>query len=479
VEALRAAHGHAAQPVAHIHALPAHYPLPPAPAYDPQPVADLRGGHYDHGGAVAPQSLDLSHYGHADPRALPVGETPQGWPAMPPQLQPAVGGYAAQPGHPAPLADPTLGADPRYGRPEGALAPQPELDDDELEVAERPSRYRKLMIVGVLVGAIALGGGLAYGYKLLMGPARKDEAPKVVKAPTQPARTPQGEQAAKRIASTDNKVMDRLPTEGSTSRVAGSEADGSGVRRVPIIPVGRDGSIGAPPPPAPVPSATPVPGLTVVDGGVAMPSAVLPAPRSAAAPLPPAPPAIPQVHPGVRPQPQLPPPVAAAPAAPPPAAAPAAAVTPPVRPKVIARVEPAAAPPASEPAPAPAAQPVPQRPKIKAAAAPAPAAEAPPPAAVGAAPAAAPKRTGAGWVAVVSSQKSRMDALKAFADLQQRYAGVLGSKVPDVQEADLSSRGLGTVYRLLVGPPGSREAALDVCNQLKAQGHKDCWALAY
>ena len=56
---------------------------------------------------------------------------------------------------------------------------------------------------------------------------------------------------------------------------------------------------------------------------------------------------------------------------------------------------------------------------------------------------------------------------------------VLVSRTPDVQEADLSSRGLGTMYRLVVGPPGSRDAASGVCSQLKTAGYQGCWVMAY
>jgi hypothetical protein len=82
-------------------------------------------------------------------------------------------------------------------------------------------------------------------------------------------------------------------------------------------------------------------------------------------------------------------------------------------------------------------------------------------------------------VAVLSSQKSSMDALKIYADLQQKYPDVLGSKTPDVQEADLSARGLGTMYRLVVGPPGSHNAARGVCTQLKTAGYEGCWVKEY
>jgi hypothetical protein len=82
-----------------------------------------------------------------------------------------------------------------------------------------------------------------------------------------------------------------------------------------------------------------------------------------------------------------------------------------------------------------------------------------------------------GYVAVLSSKKSRMDALKAFADIQQKYGDVLASKTPDVQEADLGDKGLW--YRAVVGPPGSRDSASAVCSQLKTAGHTGCWVTAY
>jgi hypothetical protein len=91
---------------------------------------------------------------------------------------------------------------------------------------------------------------------------------------------------------------------------------------------------------------------------------------------------------------------------------------------------------------------------------------------------AAPSASGAsGFVAVLASKKSRMDALKAFADLQQKYGDVLAAKTPDVQEADLGDKGVW--YRAVVGPPGSREAATSVCSQLKTAGHPGCWVAAY
>lgn len=87
---------------------------------------------------------------------------------------------------------------------------------------------------------------------------------------------------------------------------------------------------------------------------------------------------------------------------------------------------------------------------------------------------------GAGFVAVLASvprsETSRIDALKTFADMQQKYGSALAGKTPDIASATLSK---GAYDRLVVGPPGSREEANNVCSQLKAQGYKDCWVTTY
>ena len=88
---------------------------------------------------------------------------------------------------------------------------------------------------------------------------------------------------------------------------------------------------------------------------------------------------------------------------------------------------------------------------------------------------------GNGYVAVLASvpvsSTSRLAALQRFADMQQKYSGVLQNKTPDIREANLGAR--GTYHRLLIGPPGSRAQASALCSQLKSAGHKDCWVTAY
>jgi cell division septation protein DedD len=100
-----------------------------------------------------------------------------------------------------------------------------------------------------------------------------------------------------------------------------------------------------------------------------------------------------------------------------------------------------------------------------------------------AAPAAAPvsKPSGLGYVAVLASVPasgtSRITALQQYADLQQRYAGILQNKTPDVTEANLGEK--GRYHRLVVGPPGSKDGANSVCSQLKTAGYSSCWVMAY
>jgi hypothetical protein len=88
---------------------------------------------------------------------------------------------------------------------------------------------------------------------------------------------------------------------------------------------------------------------------------------------------------------------------------------------------------------------------------------------------------GTGFVAVLASiprsSSSRMDALKRFADMQQKYGTALSGKTPDVASANLGTK--GSYDRLIVGPPGSRAEASNVCVQLKAQGYHDCWVTTY
>ena len=389
------------------------------------------------------------------------------------------------------------GADLGFAQASGGELEQGYTDEenhDYEEEEELPRRGRRpLMIAAALAGAILIGGGMAYSYKNLVGGSSSGEPP-VIKSANEPSKTKPADAGGKQFAHTDSKIMGRLgdgasATAGSASAAAAGELDANGTRKVSTLVVGRDGSIQAPAaaPAAPVevaavapaaasaaPSAASVsvPGMTVVDAfggqkaqtaaaavvatGTAASDAAVQATTKAAQKLVVAPPAAPQ----------KPVTIDKAAVAEAQTQAQARAV-----PDVTGSVDPAAAAVA-----APAKKPVAK--KVAAAVPAAAAASAP----VAGSNSVATTGSGAnGFVAVLASvprsTSSRLDALKRFADMQQKYGSVLGGKTPDVAEADLGAK--GAYHRLVVGPPGSRDQASSLCSQLKTQGYGDCWVTSY
>jgi hypothetical protein len=357
---------------------------------------------------AGPASYDLGSY-------MPNSAQPYGQPD-PGQYQPSP--YAAQPAQ-----HDYAGQDANYG--------EDYLDEEEEDEPRRGRRW--MFVVAALVGAIGVGGAMAYTYKSFIAP--NGRVP-VVKAGDPNVKVRPDNRAERKLPV---RIVDERPTPASEERAA-DDGGPRKVRTIPIVP-------GAAPSQA-EPEATP-------NQFAGMPGIMLDAPR--------------------RPPSQQPPVSAQDPPARvaigrPPVAPPSAADDEPTGP-AVRRPPQAVAPIVARPAPAPAvvtpppaAAPVVARPRAV-----------PPPA-----PAAAQlaPSSGAGFVAVISSEKSRMDALKKFADLQQKHGVVLSGKTPDVQEADLSARGLGTMYRLVIGPPGSRQAATGLCSQLRTAG-QDCWVKEY
>lgn len=382
-------------------------------------------------------------------------------------------------------------------------------------LADAPTDGRLGMKLAAAAMGLVIIGGLGFlGYRAF-GPttvASTGGAPPVIKAEQQPAKvvpagaTPSKAESDRVAATNQQRIVARqeepVDTVGNRQvRVIGpgapaAEGEDEAPRRVRTVVVRPDGTIvqpnaGATPalPPAPAPAA---PAATAPAAPAATASATPPAaPATAAAPaapapvLPPAPtPATPAVAavpaPGVA-QPQPAPTRPAAPAAPA-AAAPAAA------PAAPAAAAPAARPVPPPPATVAATRPVPPAPQNRATppAAPAPAAAAPlplvppaatvatPPATVAAVPApaaTAPASGGGAFVVQLSSQRSEADARRDFQRFQSRFGGLLAGKSADIQTADLGNRGI--YYRLRVGPGGSREEAVRLCEQIKSQGG-DC-----
>ncbi|HKD56810.1 MAG TPA: SPOR domain-containing protein [Hyphomicrobiaceae bacterium] len=341
---------------------------------------------------------------------------------------------------------------PFAAAPHGYGEPEAEFDEHMPEDDEEPRRGRRgLMIVVALVGAIGLGGGMAYAYKTLF-PARTGPAP-LIKDTQGPVKSKPEIADGRGFPHTDKKLLNRLGDDtgpqGAPGQASSTETqddrvgdDPNAPRKVRLIPIAPNG--GPPPvqvvtttaPPA-APSAPVIalpPGVTIDNVG---------------------PPRTQQVPSAARAQ--LPPPAAAAPARP--------APQPPVRIASAANMP--------TPAEAEPVAPVKKAPVAKAAATKNPV----PKTKEASAASAVATASGAGYVAVLSSQKSRMDALKIFANMQEKYGEVLSSRTPDVQEANLGEKGVW--YRLVVGPPGSREAAASLCTQLKAAGYSGCWVTAY
>jgi hypothetical protein len=404
---------------------------PPAP-----PASDPRG--YDLASYMPPQGRTQQpqqpEYGHltADLATHPQsGYSDWGHQAggyqQPPQ------GYAPQPGY-----DAAGYAQQGYDQ-QGYADPNAQGYEDDGYEYEEPARGRKWMsVAAALVGAIVVGGGLTYAYQSLMGEGGGGPTP-VVKSAEGPLKTKPTEPGGKQFANTDSKLLGRLG-DGGSSAGSSSGSDNTGARKVQTLVVGRDGAIqapaAAPSEPVSIPGVSvPVPGMTLVD---------VPVPGSPATPIA-----------------QKPQPIVVQPPSEPVQVASNEQRQAPVMPKSINTQDDA-------PPPAPVAEKPKPKPVTKTAAIPASTAP-------------VTKPSGLGYVAVLASVPasgtSRITALQQFADLQQRYGGILQNKTPDVTEANLGEK--GRYHRLVVGPPGSKDGANSVCSQLKTAGYSSCWVMAY
>lgn len=401
-------------------------------------------------------------------------------------------GPAAEPqfGAPPPLFGGAGRDDERYQQAGHGEADE-ELYDDEYEYDyededdEEGRGYGWKMVAGIVaVGVVVAGGGFVL-YDTLAGGGAGGPAP-IIKADRGPAKTAPAEPGGRSFANQDSKLLGRLDSgNGTTKRTALDDDGRKRVREVPTVRVGPDGRLIMPKPSQSDASnggretaaAPSVPGINIVDnlsgsrsglGGQGLPAII---PKAAE----------PQGQP-----------------------VPRTAVATPVREPVSSPAAPiirngAGASPSGNLATARSAvpPPVPQKSAISSAwrmtgtSAPARSrqtAAAPQPArATTAATTTTASTLGAAnvarqasrqYVAVIATKASRMAALQSFAELQQRHPATLSNRVPSVQKADLSARGLGTMYRLLVGPAGSRKAANEVCASLKASGYSGCWVKA-
>jgi cell division septation protein DedD len=343
------------------------------------------------------------------------------------------------------------------------------LDDPQAPVADAAVATRKLSIKGrsmfmvgsALLGAVALGGALAFAYKQSGGAMNGGEPP-LVQADNRPVKEAPDQPAGKDLPHKNKLIYDRLESgdKPETDHLVPRQEDVA----VPAMPASVDtaGLSAARAPDAPqmteaVDTGTVPPGAVATvddpeggprhvktmvvrpDGSVVPPTA----PGAAAAPA------------------QAPAQVATAEA---PMAAPAAQA--PVQAHMAAAPPAPAAAAASEPQQVASIPPqAPAKPKpVKAAVAPA-AAEDP-------APKAAAPKSPSQFVVQVASKQNQTEALATFADMQQKYPTLLASYRPIVQKADLGTKGVW--YRLRIGPINDKTVASKLCTQLKSQGLNDC-----
>ncbi len=343
-----------------------------------------------------------------------------------------------------------------------------EMADDDLadEELRRPGERRgrkALMVASGLIGALALGGALAFAYKTGGGAKlASGDAPPLIQADNRPVKVAPEEPGGKQFPHQNKQIYDRLQGDqkpeveklvprqeevAATAAPGGARLDsdvatpaqqqiaaadikaaepavpGGGPHKVRTLQVKPDGTFVAPQETA---AATPQPAVPA-----------LPAPGASVAVTMPATPAQPPAQPAVQPDPVT-----------------TASVSQPAAPQ------------------APAAAPQPQPGAAAVVATPAPLPQQKPATQTAAAPAAQAAPGGSIFVVQVASRRSQSLALAAFADLQQKYTSLLGNYQPMIQSADLGAK--GTWYRLRVGPMSKKAEAATLCKSLKRAGLRSC-----
>ncbi|MDA7948991.1 MAG: SPOR domain-containing protein, partial [Hyphomicrobiaceae bacterium] len=378
-------------------------------------------------------------------------------------------GAFEQPGEPQPDDQPFMEPQPQHPAQPQHVAGDADFLGGEIQAEEAPSkggRGRKvLMAASGLVGVLALGGALAFAYKIGGdSDIAKAGKPPLIQADSRPVKVAPDKPGGKEFPHKNKKIYERLGgkeseevvkikprqediaaaataavgTPGAAQPAQPSAATPGAPRKVKTLTVRPDGTIEAAKPQAP--AGTPPGVVTASDGTVTM---AFPSPAAT-------PPAQAQV-PGV---------AAPVPAAAPPQAQPVAPAVPqPAAQPATAAATPAPAPQQQQAAVSPAAiAPPVQKPQVPSATRQA---------------AAQPAAAASGsYVVQVAARKSQTDALAAFADIQQKYPRLLNGYRPIIKRADLGNKGVW--YRLNVGPVESKKVASSLCGQLKSAGMRSC-----
>jgi hypothetical protein len=372
-----------------------------------------------------------------------------------------------------------LGAfdEPAEGQGEQPFFHEPEQEGDaefltgepgtEIDEPNERKGRKILMAASGLIGIMALGGALAFAYKI---GGDSDIAstgkPPLIQADSRPVKVAPAKPGGKQFPHKNKKIYERLQGEKSQvverlvprqESVAAAATAALGTAQTAVANTVKSA------PPAPVadaPAGAPrkVKTLTVRPDGTIEPAtprqkvvkAPPPAPENAGAGIAMSFPQPASTTPPAAPVPVAAPPVqAAAPAMPKPLD-----VTPPPAPAQSAPLRTAALPRVPASAPPPVQKPRAPAPQQQTAARPAPAV------------------SNRSYVVQVAARKSQTDALAAFADIQQKYPKLLSGYRPIIKKADLGSKGVW--YRLNVGPVKNKKVASNLCSSLKGAGMRSC-----
>ena len=407
---------------------------------------------------------------------------------------------------------------PEFADAEEGASP---YDETGYEYEENPRSSRGMYVVGALIGLVVVGGAAAYGFKSLMG-GGEDNVP-LVTASDVPAKTipePSAQQPAQqgklvydRIGgngddTANSQIMPReeqvaIGTDGRSVRVISGDgappapttgSEGEDSRRVRTLTVRPDGQIETPPPAPPAPSVAqqqpapqtaptqapePVPSQVATNtGGNQRPPNQLDVVRqnaqreaqSQGVPLP-----LTRPAPSAAGNQQSQTPVAVAPIQIPQAPI---AVQPQRQPNTVRipqRGSDDAAAIVTAPARRQAPAPVQQQANIPVAVAPSQSAPQQQTQVASVPRQQAPRQAApitSGYVVQVASSRSEADAQSALSRVQGQAGGALSGYQPQVQRADLGTRGI--FYRAAFGPMQSMSEATSVCNKLKSSG-VDCF----
>ena len=393
-------------------------------AYAPQQPQHVQDASFEAFGEEGTQDFAMTPQAHSAPQSHVPASDPrrqlQAFDAIYDQ-PPQIGLGTAAPGAPAPNF---------Y---EGERADADFLDDDQVLPPpggggkQSSFKGRSVFMVGsALLGAIALGGALAFAYKQSGGGIGSGGEPPLVTADNRPVKEAPADAGGKEFPHKNKLIYDRLTNgdEPEAEKLVSRQEEIA----VPALPP-SPGAADMPVPVATTDLVTPPTTQSVdmasvedADGGPrkvktmrVLPDGSVEMPEEPAAQMAEA---ATQAAEATASMPQ-------------PAEAPAAA-------QQMAAAEPTAAAPAAEPASAPAA----------------------------------PSK----YVVQLGAKKNQTEALATFADIQQKYPSLLANYRPMVQPADLGAK--GKWYRLRVGPIDNKGAADKLCGQLKSQGLPDCLVIA-